>query len=351
MYNILSFISEKISRNYQFRFWIKELNSLWIRDGFKASIVDIKDETKDVKTFHLKPGNGWSGFIAGQYVNICIEVNGVRMRRCYSLTSDPKDKDTFSVTVKRIGDGKVSGWMHQHLRIGDIIELGHPTGEFTLDEADYNGKLLFVMGGSGVTPGISIIKDLRSKESKADIVFIQACKTRDDILFKAELDKYSKINPGLKVVYYVESEDGFLTCDGLEKLVPDLKDRKAFMCGPNAMMESLRPAWDGFRELLKTEVFVNSFVKKVEGSESVAVKLTRSNRLIQVKKGSLILDELERSGISHPYGCRMGVCNTCSCVKIQGETEKVTSGEVSAEAGVRIKPCVSIANSDIELDV
>jgi len=327
---------------------VREVNSLWSRNGYKAEVVDIRNETPDVKTFQLRPGSGWEGFKAGQYVNVCIEVNGLRLRRCYSITSDPSVKDTFSITVKRVDGGRVSGWMHDRIRIGDIIELGYPTGDFTVEDGDE--KLLFVMGGSGVTPGIGIMKDLHGRGLKRDIVFIQACKTRQDILFKEELDGFCRDNPRLRVVYYVESEVGLLNQQVISNLIPDLKARKAYMCGPIPMMESLKPLWDGLGDLLKTEVYVNSFVVKGERQGTVDVTLGSSGKVIQVKRGIPLLDGLEAAGVDYPYGCRMGVCNTCSCVKVSGETEKITNGEVSCEANVRIKPCVTVANSNIEID-
>ena len=175
MINLLN----KLLNDYNVRFWIREINPLWSRVGYKAKIIDIKQESKNVKTFTMQV-KGWKGFKAGQYINVCVEVNGVRMRRCYSLTSNPKDTNKISITVKK--SGKVSNWMCEKLAVGDTLEFNDAIGEFTLDDVNIDDKLLFVMGGSGITPGISILKEINYNH---DIVFIQACKSNEDILFKS----------------------------------------------------------------------------------------------------------------------------------------------------------------------
>lgn len=320
------------------------------KNTLKAKVVSIKDESRNVKTFFLKPDKEWKGFVSGQYVSIKADIDGDSVWRCYSISSCPDEKDSFGITVKKIDGGRVSGWMHEKLNVGDTIELGQAAGDFVLGDVCGDKKLLFAMGGSGVTPGISILKDLNSKGSVQDIVFVQACKTFEDILFKAELDVFCQNNQHLKVIYFIENEDGFLTVDSLKKLVPDMSDRRSFMCGPAGMMDALSPAWQDFKDTLKTEVFVNSSTAKIKGKEKVSVKLKHSNKIIQARKGSILLEELEKSGVSHPFGCRMGACEMCVCVKEHGEVENVNNGEVSKEDNVKIKPCISIVKSDLKLD-
>src|SRR5690349_18201893 len=98
----------------QAAFWRGEL-----RDR-RARIIDVIVETRDTKTFVLQPPASWRGHRAGQYTTIEAEVDGVRLRRCYSISSAPGDP-WVAITVKRLPGGRVSGWLHERARIGDRL--------------------------------------------------------------------------------------------------------------------------------------------------------------------------------------------------------------------------------------
>ena len=130
-----STLARRFALDRQVDFWLRELNPVWSYQRLRARVVDVLHETHDVKTFVLLPNGHWRGHRAGQFVTVEVEINGVRMTRCYSLSSAPGGRKC-AITVKRAAGGRVSSWMHDHLQRGDVLALGTPSGEFVAAASD-----------------------------------------------------------------------------------------------------------------------------------------------------------------------------------------------------------------------
>ena len=89
-------------------FWLGELDRTWAVRAIRARVVDVVRETADTRTFVLRPNRRWRGHRAGQHVTVEVEVEGVRVRRCYSVSSAPGVRD-LAITVKRTPGGRVCG--------------------------------------------------------------------------------------------------------------------------------------------------------------------------------------------------------------------------------------------------
>src|SRR5579862_5289912 len=138
----------------QLAFWRGELGLAAVPGLVRARVIEVVDQTPDTRTFVLRPGRGWRRHQAGQYTAVEVEIDGVRHRRCYSISSAPSDH-RVAITVKRVPGGRVSAWMHAHVRAGDVLHLAPPAGDFVLPPAP-PPKLLLLSGGSGITPVIAI---------------------------------------------------------------------------------------------------------------------------------------------------------------------------------------------------
>src|SRR6476659_8591179 len=99
-------VARRLFLDRQARFWANRLDGRWALDEPRARVVAVIDEARDVKSFLLRPAARWSGHRAGQYTTVTVEVDGVRMRRCYSLSSAPGDP-LLRITVKRAPRGRV----------------------------------------------------------------------------------------------------------------------------------------------------------------------------------------------------------------------------------------------------
>ena len=125
-------------------FWLRELGTTWSFIAPRARVVDLIDETADTRTLVLDPGRRWPGHRAGQYVPIEIEVDGARVRRCYSISSGSTAPGArrIGITVRRVPGGRASTALHQLCR-GAVVGLGTPAGDFVLDAPVASSRATF----------------------------------------------------------------------------------------------------------------------------------------------------------------------------------------------------------------
>jgi ferredoxin-NADP reductase len=348
-------IARHLLLDRQIEFWTGEVNPAWSLRSVRARVVEVIAETHDVRTFVLAPNALWPGHRAGQFVPVEVEVDGVRTERCYSLSSAPGEKE-IAITVKRVHGGRVSSWMHDHVRRGHILRLGMPAGDFVLSVVA-PPKLLLLSGGSGVTPVMSILRDLSRWNAVDDVLFLHAARSRRDVVFDRALQALAARHSGLRTVFVFEDDatrGGRLDCAKLRDAVPDLAERETMMCGPAGMMEALAPVWTdaGIGHRLKTERFAlppRLSAPQGEPPAKVKVSLLRSGRTVTTDRSETLLEQLERGGERPAHGCRMGICNTCVCRKRSGVVEDIVTGAVSSEPDQDIRLCVSRARTDVEL--
>jgi ferredoxin-NADP reductase len=341
-------------------FWLGELGTTWSFIAPRARVVDLIDETADTRTLVLEPGRRWPGHRAGQYVPIEIEVDGVRVRRCYSISSGraAPGAGRIAITVRRVPGGRASTALHQ-LRRGAVVGLGAPAGDFVLD-APVAPKLLLVGGGSGITPIMAMIRDLadlrRGETHHAQdgrgVIVIHGSRNAGDAIFGAELASLAARFDWLRIhAWRDDVEHRRLDPQGVRTLVPDLADREIFVCGPLGLLEVVTQAARdvGALHRVHQERFVASAVRSAGAGGAVTVALLRTGiEVVAAGPGSL-LAQLERAG-QHPVsGCRMGICHSCRCRKLRGTVEDCVTGVVSSEPDQDIRLCVSLARSDLEL--
>src|SRR5215217_8073203 len=120
-------------------------------------------------TLTLEPNRAFTGFRAGQHINLTVEINGRRRTRCYSPAS-AESAHHIELTIGRHDGGLVSTYLCDHARPGMIVGLDSVGGDFTLP-AVLPRRILFVSGGSGVTPVMSMLRTLRADGFEGDIAF------------------------------------------------------------------------------------------------------------------------------------------------------------------------------------
>ncbi|MGB5812160.1 MAG: ferredoxin reductase, partial [Polyangiales bacterium] len=240
-----SAMAERLFLDRQAEFWVGELDPVLSLRELRATVVEVIDETRDTKTFVLRPNAAWRGHRAGQYTSVEVEIDGVRTRRCYSISSAPGEA-LVSITVKRVPDGRVSTWLHDTVRVGHMLRLGDAAGDFVLP-APMPAKFLLLSGGSGITPVMSMLRELGARDAIRDVVFVHHARSRADVIFGDELAGLAARHAGLRLVLCLDDDAsgprGFDETH-FAKLVPDFRERSTFLCGPKPLMDRAERLWE-----------------------------------------------------------------------------------------------------------
>lgn len=348
---------ERLLLHQQVEFWMGQIDPLWSAREVRARVVSIVQETSDTKTFVLHPNLRWTGFRAGQYIPVHVEVDGIRHRRLYSVSSAPRDEGTITITVTRRPDGVVSRWLHDHVQEGDVLPIGNAMGEFQLP-AVAPDRIAFVCAGSGITPIFSMLLHLGIQDKLNDVALIYYARTKADHIFGARLRSIAQAFPGLHLHLLTtrgENADERLSVASMLSRVPDMADRQTWVCGPEAFVTAAQETWRiaGWKTPA-VEAFV-PFVAPVSTDVTQVGRTSVEHRVSGVtdtrEGATTLLDRAEAQGLSPKSGCRMGICHTCTCRKISGAVKDLRTGEISSTPDETIQLCVSVACSDVVLDL
>ncbi|WP_233495798.1 ferredoxin reductase [Geodermatophilus sp. TF02-6] len=318
----------------------------------RGRIVAVQPETRDAATLVIRPGADWQRHVPGQWVRIGVDVDGVRMWRAYSLTSQLDRPDgCISITVKAIPGGKVSNHLVHRTTPGTLVHLDQAAGEFVLP-SPLPAKALFVTAGSGITPVMGILRNYPElSDSRADTVVVHSAPTADDVVFGSEL-RVLAADGRIRLVEQHTDTAGLLDPAGLAALVPDLAERATWACGPVGLLEALEEHWAaaGIADRLFTERFRPTVVVAGEGG---TVTFTGTGTTLEADGATPILDAAESAGVLVPSGCRMGICYGCVLPLREGAVRDLRTGEVTTAVpgdGVLVQTCISAAAGACSID-
>jgi stearoyl-CoA 9-desaturase NADPH oxidoreductase len=331
--------------------YLKFLNPLWSARELRGEIVDVRSETEDSATVIIKPGWGFSAdYRPGQYVGIGLSVDGRWHWRSYSLTSIPQRNDKqITITVKATPEGFLSTHLVNGVKPGTIVRLAAPKGDFALPDPP-PPKILFVSAGSGITPLIAMLRSLTARGERPDILHIHSAPSADSVIFHDELRELEKEQASYRLHLQLTESDGHLDFGHLDRLVPDWRDRPTWACGPTAMLDTVEKVWGdaGLRHDLHMERF--SIARSDKGGEGGTVTFSISDKSIEIDGATSLLEAGEKVGIQMPFGCRMGICQTCVLPLESGHIRDFRSGDEHGE-GDRINTCISTASGDCTIKI
>lgn len=342
-----------------FDFWAGLINPAWSWARPLARVVERRVEAQDAVTLVLQPNRHCAKVRPGQHINVSAEVNGRRSTRSYSVTNVPGRDGRLEITVKRVEGGKLSTHLCRDTRAGDVLELGAAFGEMTLN-AQPQGKWLFLAAGSGITPLMSLTRQLASQGMPVDLTLIYWAKTRAELCFLRELRELARRHASFKlqVVLTHEAETladearGLISAEQVATLVNDLPERQIYACGPGGFVEAARTLTSGTARSFLAEGFTPAAPALTpDATTTVRVQLRQSGRALDVSSGQSLLVALEQAGLNPASGCRMGICNTCVCTKHEGTTSHIHTGDQDTEPDTQVRLCISRAVTDISLDI
>jgi ring-1,2-phenylacetyl-CoA epoxidase subunit PaaE len=325
-----------------------------------ADCVSVSFEVPESlkETFH---------FLPGQYLTLRKNIDGVEIRRSYSICAAPGDEE-LRVAVKKVDEGKFSGYVNGHLKPGDELEVMPPLGKFTPRSAAKAGKkYLAFAAGSGITPIIGIMKSVLKHEPDSSFTLIYGNKNRGSIIFKESIEALKNKYMNRLSVYHIFTREtmdtplfnGRINAEKAKAFCQSLIDApgmdEIFICGPEDMILGLRDYFIEEQKLDAHKVHFELFsspdqpksVHKAWEEKQQQIDPTKVSQVTVKLDGAAfemnlayggdnILDAALQQGADLPYACKGGVCSTCKA--------KLISGEVDMEVNYALEPDELAAN-------
>ena len=346
-------------------------------------VTDIELLSRDTKLFRFisaNPNKPLAPFRAGQYIGLTVDINGVRTSRPFSLASSPNQLSYYELGIRRKDNGFVSPFLIENLKVGDILEASEPLGNLFYNPLFHGKDLVFIAGGSGITPFISMLRDISEKKLPINVWLIFGCLTEKDILFRTELNDIQKRRSNINISYILSEPDsdwkgecGFITRDKILNEIGIIAEKYFYVVGNRAMYEFVREELNALG-IPQHRVYYEAFgvpddITKVIGwpqdiNSSDKIQITIEYRRNTFKEkiefealcSEPILNSLERTikdKIEIANTCRSGECALCRTRLISGNVfvpPEVTIREVDKNFGF-IHPCISYPITNIHLNL
>ena len=304
---------------------------------YPVKVSNINKETHDsvsisfdIGTQHLKEFN----FTPGQYIVIKANINGDDCRRSYSICSSKNEM--LTVAIKKVENGKMSTYINEKLQVGDTFEIQPPQGNFKLENINLSNTRKFVAfaAGSGITPILSMIKEISINEKNTQFLLFYSNKTKSDVMFSSQLDELMSDNIIVKFLYSRETADNDLyhgrineqkAKDLLKSEMPYLNADAFYLCGPEQMIFSTKNVLESFgvdNSKIKFELFTAPVLDKADTTNESDVNFEGESKVTVIyddeevefslsKNGDTILDVAMDNDLDVPFSCKGAVCCTC----------------------------------------
>jgi ferredoxin-NADP reductase len=358
---------------YGFDYETKKGEIKKIVDGLHPKALNLKvskisKETSSTSSIRLVSEDGYlPPFQAGQYINVFVDALGVKTSRPYSIASAPTQTGYYEIAVRRVEDGFVSNYLLDDLKPADKLVSSSPAGNFHFNPLIHGDKLAFIAGGSGITPFMSMIRELSDRALKRRIHLFYGSRVADDIIYAEELNEIAASNSNFTwdLVVSEPSEsfkgiNGFITSKIIKDRLTEL-DWAFFVCGPQAMYDFCLPELERLnipRRWVRQEVMgapknIASHPGWPEdiGSDAAFKVSVKGKRTIDAKACEPLMISFERAGIVIPALCRSGECSLCRTKLISGKVYQPNGVKLrkSDRAFGYIHPCMAYPVSDIEV--
>jgi ferredoxin-NADP reductase len=348
-------------------------------------VVGIIQETPSTKTFRCERVDGpLPPFRPGQYVNVFVDVDGVLTSRPYSISSPPQagrtegGRATLDLTVRDKPGGFVAPYLLHDVWVGDELETTGPQGSFYHEPLIDGDDLVFLAGGSGITPFMSIIRDALGRDLPLRMHLLYGSRVPDDVICGDELAELAASHPAFDYSLVISEPlsgcdglAGFLDADLIHRQVGEVTNKTFYICGPNVMVdfclaalaelgvpdhrikrELYGPPADvtkepGWPESLPSDAVFDVEIVNLLSDAGAAQR----GRTIRALAGEPLMNSLERYGIVVPAVCRSGACSACRVRLLSGQVfQPIHTGlrESDREHGY-IHACVSYPLGNLQI--
>lgn len=338
-------------------------------ERLNLQVAEIIDETISTKTFRLVSKDGdLPPFQAGQYISLFLEIEGIRTSRPYSISSPPHSKDYYDLTVRRVENGLVSNFLMDDLAVGNDLVGSGPAGHFYFNPLIHQKAMICFAGGSGITPFMSMIREIVECGLERSLTLFYGNRTTDDIIFHEALGRISERSANIIYIPVIEDPAhdydgacGLMTAELIKAVIDDMSGKSFFICGPQGMYDFCLPELEGLgiaRRKIRQEMYgapTNiwqdpGWPRAVDPDRLFSVTV-KNGKPLKARAGDPLLVSLEKSGAIVPSLCRSGECSMCRL--------KILSGKVFQPAGVPVRKsdrqfgyvhsCAAYPVSDLEI--
>ena len=341
----------------------------------KLTIKEVKRETAAAVSILFNVPEEFKShytFVAGQYLNLRLTLDGKEIRRAYSICSSP-DSGELRIAVKAVKSGAFSQFANTKLKAGDVLEVGEPEGKFTFTPDSHQQKnYAAFVAGSGITPVISILKSVMKSEPQSSFVLVYGNKSTEETVFQQELHDLQLKYTGRLFVHYVYSKaqaegalfgriDKSTINFVLNNKHKELEFDKFYLCGPEEMINTVSKVLKEHNisdSAIKFELFTSSAVENVEASSheghtKITIKVDDDETTFEMSQKQTILDAALKQGIDAPYSCQGGICSSCLC-RIKSGTAEMAKNSILTDSEIAeglILSCQAHPTSaEIEID-
>lgn len=317
-------------------------------DRLTLRVSRLIDETPTARTLRLTATDTpLPPFIAGQYVALHLDIDGVRTARPYSIASPPNQTGYWDLTIRRVEDGLVSNHLLDAVSVGDRLEASGPAGQFIHNPVFHGDTMICLAGGSGITPIMSMIREIADRGLDRRLILFYGNRSLNDAIFHEELTAITARCPAVDYVPVVEQpgegysgQCGYITADLIQQALADISDPTFFICGPQGMYDFCFPELEKLgvphrrirREMYgaPTRIWEHPGWPAAVGPEDrFTVTVAEDGTTFTARAGLPLLTAMEQAGRGAPSLCRCGECSLCRV--------KIVSGRVFQPAGVKVR--------------
>jgi len=349
-------------------------------DDACSFVFEIKDELKE--KFKYSPG---------QFVSLVLNINGEEVTRSYSLSSCPNVDTQFKITIKKVKGGKASNYLLDNVQVGDMISLTPPAGLFYRPpKEESQGNYIFLVGGSGITPAISILKHVLNSPQENNVNLLYANRNEESIIFYEALNDLEKKYEGRLNILHSLSQpsaawsgpSGRLNKGTVEEFLKTCQLEKFskndfFLCGPEGLMEigvQTLESMNISKENIHRESFVtatpttsattpeedddgvfigDSNAKSDETPRMIEVVVDGETHELEFNENMSILETLLEADLNPPFSCMNGACMACMCKIKEGIVHQEDPGVLAddnIEAGEFLSCQAKVRSKKVKID-
>ncbi len=298
---------------------------------YKLAIKEVHRETKDAVSIQFQVPSELAApyqFTAGQYVTLKLTLDGLALRRPYSICSAPESGE-LRIAVKAVQNGLFSNFANTQLKAGDLIEVGVPEGNFQLQTKSTQIKsYMAIAAGSGITPILSIIQSVLASEPESSFALIYGNKSPEDTIFYTQLQELQAAHPARFSVQYVFSRAkaehalfGRIDASVLNYFFNQHANSSFdhyYLCGPESMIQEISTELKTKNvpeSAIKFELFSTAPAEKTDqasqGNTAISILVDGETTTFEMSQKQTVLEAALKKGIDAPYSCQGGICSSC----------------------------------------